>query len=214
MRLMRATSLRILVLPVILAATVTSACAGSIWAKANNPRPLYSDDIARQIGDVLTITISEQTVIANGTTRGMSKKSSRSAAIEGNWNILNVLDKISGGLFGIPHTRISTDAETKFDGSADYDTDRKMEDLITVNVTDVLPNGNLIVVGSRDRTVAGDTHTVQISGIVRPSDISFSNNVSSENVSEFKVVFSNVGREKRFTRPGWFSRVLNMFNPF
>ena len=214
MRLMKITSLCVLTLAVTMIATATVVQGGSIWAKANNPKPLYSDEIARQVGDVLTIVITEQTIIENETSRTMQKKSSRTAAVEGNWNILNVLDKISAGLFAVPGMRLSMDGKTKFDGSADYDTDRRMEDSISVSVTDLLPNGNLIVVGSRNRTVAGDTQTVQISGIVRPSDITFSNTVPSEKVSEFKLVFKNTGRENRFTRPGWMSRILNMFNPF
>ena len=190
------------------------ASAGSIWAKANAPRALHADDTARKIGDVLTIVIDERTVIGNQTKRGLSKDSERDASVSGNVDLLRAIDSMTGKLFSIPDMSLGIDAETKFEGETDYDSDRKMIDQITVTVADVLPNGNLIAVGSRDRMVAGDLQTIQISGVVRPSDIAFDNTVKSDRVAEFKIVFKHAGRENRFTTPGWLDRILNITNPF
>jgi len=50
--------------------------------------------------------------------------------------------------------------------------------------------------------------------VVRPSDIAFDNTVKSTKVANFRVVHKTVGRENRFTKPGWLGRFLNMINPF
>ena len=82
-----------------------------------------------------------------------------------------------------------------------------------MTVEDVLPNGNLVVIGMRERVVDGDGQTVQTSGIVRPSDIAFDNTVSSKKVADFKMVYKSRGQDSLFTRPGWLARILNALNP-
>jgi len=191
------------------------ALGGSIWAKASKRvRPLHSDDTARKIGDMLTIVIKEHSVIENETKRDMSKESTRKASVSGNLNLLGALDHLTGRIFNLDDLSLDTSAKNDFKGDASYDTDRKVEDQITVTVADVLPNGNLVVVGTRDRQVSGDRQIMQISGVVRPSDITFDNTVQSDQIAEFKVVFKHVGRENTFTKPGWFGGIMNILNPF
>jgi flagellar L-ring protein precursor FlgH len=192
-----------------------AARAGSIWAKASaRARALHSDDTARKTGDMLTIVIEEHSVITNETERGLSKKSARDVEVDTNFDLMNRLNEYTFRLFNLPQMAADIEAETSFDGSADYDSDRKVEDQITVTVADVLPNGNLVVVGSCERNTDGDHQIVQVSGVVRPSDVTFANTVRSSQVAEFKLVVRHGGREKRFTRPGWLDRILNIVNPF
>jgi len=191
------------------------ALAGSVWEKAvGGGRPVHSDDTARRIGDSLTIVIDERSVIENETSRDMSKKSSRKASVAGNVDLLRGIDRMTGKLFNVPDMNLNMTAENDFQGEADYDSDRKVSDQITVTVADVLPNGNLLIVGSREREVAGDAQIVQVSGVVRPSDIAFDNSVRSDKVAEFRIVLTTKGRENRFTKPGWLDRILNFLNPF
>lgn len=198
---------------VLLAASV--AMGDSIWARSlHAPRALYSDDTARRAGDTLTVVIDERSVIDNQTDRSMDKSSSRKGTIKSNLDLLDAMNDATGKLFSLTDLDLDMKAETKFKGNADYGSDRKVKDQITVTVSDVLPNGNLVVVGSRDRYIAGDRQIVQISGIVRPSDITFSNTVQSDLVSDFKIVVKTVGQENRFTNPGWADRILNFLNPF
>lgn len=202
-----------LIAALVLAWTASAGQAGSIWAKGKG-RALHGDDAARYVGDVLTIVIAEHSVIENENGRAMGKKSGRKASVAGNIDLLRGLDAITGKLFSIPDMDLDISADSDFEGDTSYDVDRKMVDQITVTVSDVLPNGNLIVVGSRHRKVAGDTQIIQVSGVVRPSDVTFSNTVSSDRVADFRIVFREEGRETQFTRPGWLDWILNTTNPF
>jgi flagellar L-ring protein precursor FlgH len=83
-----------------------------------------------------------------------------------------------------------------------------------VVVVDVQPNGNLIVLGSRKRDVGGDIQTVEISGIVRPSDINFDNTVSSRRVADFHVIAKNQGVSDTYTDPGWLGSIFDLLWPF
>jgi flagellar L-ring protein precursor FlgH len=200
---------------IVIAAAACTAEAGSIWARGEKQtQVLYADDTAAQVGDVLTIIIEEKSKIENDTTRSLEKGTSRTGNMGGTLDLANVLGPVGEHIFDFPKLDFSSSSDTEFEGDAGYETDRTMADRITVAVHDVLPNGNLVVVGSRSRFVDGDTQIIEISGVVRPSDIAFNNTVSSSRVADFRVVARTEGRENRFTKPGWLGRFLNVVNPF
>jgi len=196
-------------------AAATAALGGSIWAKGNpRAQAIHSDDTARQIGDVLTIVINEQSKIKNESERKLEKQSTRDISIQSNLDALRGLDTATGSLFNLKDLSLKTSGNTKFDGKADFDSGRTVTDSITVVVEDVLPNGNLVVLGKRERETNGDRQIIQISGIVRQADVTFANTVRSEQVADFRVVYKHKGMENRFTKPGWLDRVLNLISPF
>jgi len=205
---------RLLAGVLVVAAWAAAAEAGSIWAKGRAPtRQLFADDKARHVGDTLTILIDEQSKIENETTRKMDKSSARSGQSSGTVDLGNMVNWLKGRIWHLPNIDFSHTAANKFDGKAEFDSDRKMTDRITVTVEDVLPNGNLVVLGKRERTVNGDRQVIEASGIVRPSDVAFDNTISSKNVAEFKLIYKAAGQEAHFTAPNWLARILNILNP-
>ncbi|MHC4295078.1 MAG: flagellar basal body L-ring protein FlgH [Planctomycetota bacterium] len=193
----------------------SAANAGSIWAKGSRRTcQLFTDSKAQDLGDVLTIVIEEDSKIENETSRKMDKTTARKAEMDGTLDLANILQPIGEHIFDFPKLDFTSSSSTEFDGGADYGTDRSMDDKITVVVEDVQPNGNLVVLGSRTRDVAGDKQIIQISGIVRPEDITFDNTISSSRVANFHIVHKTIGRENRFTKPGWLGRLANLLNPF
>ena len=203
-----------LVLAAALLADAPAARAGSIWAKGQKrTRQLYSDDTAHNVGDSLTIVISEQSKIENETTRKLEKSASRSGKASGTADLGNTINWLKNHVWKMPNVDFSHESANKFDGKAEFDSDRKVTDRMTVTVEDVLPNGNLVVLGKRERTVSGDKQVIEASGIVRPSDIAYDNTISSEKVAEFKMVYKSHGQENNFTSPNWFAKFLNWLNP-
>ncbi|MFW6133277.1 MAG: flagellar basal body L-ring protein FlgH, partial [Planctomycetota bacterium] len=175
---------------------------------------IYTDDTARNVGDILTITIDEKTKIANDTSREMDKSEKRSAEMGGTLDPANLVAEVGRHIFDFPKVDFSSDAGSEFTGNAGYDTDRSMTDKISVVVEDVLPNDNLVVLGTRTRTVDGGTQVIQASGIVRPSDVSIDNDVDSTRVADFRIVFTNAGQEDDFVDPGWLARLANALSPY
>ena len=192
------------------------AWGGSIWAKASRRVVPHTDDTARKIGDILTIIINERSVIENETKREMSKQSQQSATATGELTLPYIVSLLNNHNFNSPNLSLnqSVDVTRKRDDEVDYESERLMTDKMTVTVADVLPNGNLVVLGSRERQTAGDKQTVQVSGVVRPSDITFANTVASESVADFKILFKKSGIEKDFVRQSVFDWVLSIFNLF
>jgi flagellar L-ring protein precursor FlgH len=184
-----------------------SAClrADSIWARRDkNIKELYADDVARKIGDVLTIKITEDSKVDNKAKRDLKKEADRSTDFNGE----------IGDFANIGDLGMSAKSNNEMKSKADYKDERSFVDRVTVVVVDILPNGNLIVMGTRDRNIAGDLQTIQVSGIVRPSDIAFDNTVSSVQVANFRIVSKNAGFAEPYTRPGWLGRIFDIIWPF
>jgi flagellar L-ring protein precursor FlgH len=206
---------RLLAIGLALTVAASGAAAGSLWAKGNHrTRTITVDDKAHDIGDVITIVIDERSTIENETSREMEKSDTRSASMGGTADLGDVVSCLRGQTFDFPNVDFDSSASNSFEGDAEYDSDRSVSDQITVVVQDVLPNGNLVVLGQRRRDVAGDAQIVQVSGIVRPSDIAFNNTVRSDRVADFRVVYKGTGQENNFTKPGWLGRLMNFLNPF
>jgi len=198
----------------IVAACLVLAWAGacradSIYAKRDrNSKPLYSDDKAYRIGDILTIVISEDHKVDNKIKRDLERESSRSIDFDGaDINLEHVIPSL-------PSFGISTASKKTLDGKADYKDERTIEDRITVVVQDIHTNGDLVVSGTRTREISGDRQTLQVSGIVRPSDISFDNVVKSEQVANFNLISISKGVSENYNNPGWLGKLLDMIWPF
>ena len=167
-------------------------------------RAIYADDVARQIGDVLTITIAENSKVDNKAKRDMKKDTNRSMDFNGDIGSFGDL-----GEFGM-----AAQSGNELKSKADYKDERKFIDNITVVVVDILPNRNLVVLGTRNRNISGDTQTIEVSGIVSPSDVSFDNKVKRERVADFRIVSRNGGVSSPYTKPGWLGSILDILWPF
>jgi len=182
--------------------------AGSIWAKrGKNMQALYADDVAHNIGDILTVVISEDSKVDNKAKRDLQKETERSSDFNGELNIDHILPSIPGFTMNAGSTN-------EMKSKADYKDERTYEDRISVVVVDILPNSNLVVIGSRDRSIAGDVQTIEVSGIVRPSDIAFNNTIKSEQVANFQIVTKNSGVAAAYVSPGWLGKIFDVLWPW
>jgi len=196
-----------MMLTVVLACTIflsEGLYAGSIWAKrAKNTGTVYADDVARSIGDVLTIRITEDSKVDNKAKRDLQKQTARSSDFNGDLDF--------GSIAGFT---MSAESSNELKSKADFKDERSFVDRVSVVVVDILPNGNLVVIGTRDRNIAGDVQTIEVSGIVRSSDIAFDNTVKSEQVANFRIVTRNGGISAPYTRPGWLGRIFDVLWPW
>lgn len=200
---------RLMIALLLVGLVAPHAEAGSIWAKrSKNARDVFTDDVARNVGDVITILVSEASRIQNKAKRDLQKTTNRTA------NLMGIAETSGNLLPKMPVISIDAQGKNDLTSKADYQDERSFEDLITVIVIDILPNRNLVVAGTRRRDIAGDVQTVEVSGIVRPSDISFNNTVQSQQIANFHLVTVHKGISDPYTKPGWFGRVLDVVMPF
>jgi flagellar L-ring protein precursor FlgH len=198
----------LIIIVIFLVAYGPGARAGSVWSKRGpNARDQYADDKANQIGDVLTIVISEAHKTDTKTKRSLERDSEREISFDSE-------DIKVGSLHPIPDVSIKTGSSKSLDGKSDYKDERTIEDRISVIVQDIHPNGNLVVIGSRTRDVNGDKQVIQVSGIVRPSDIMYGNSIRSEQVANFQLVAISEGVSESYNNPGWLGKILDYVWPF
>lgn len=187
------------------------AMADSLWKKRDPQRAyLFYDSRARNVGDLLTLIISEASEVENSENRSMDKNSSNGVSAD-------YAAGSSGGLAAQAANAsldFASSAKRAFSGKANYRDSREYTDHITVTVVDVLPNGNLVISGRRCLSIAGEQRTLVVSGVVRPIDLGPDNKISSRYVADLKTVYEGEGTSKKFTRQGWFSRAANKVWPF
>jgi flagellar L-ring protein precursor FlgH len=194
--------------------------ADSIWDR-RDPRYayLFQDNRARRIGDVLTVTVGETTVDSEQDARTMSRTTSGSGSLTLT-NRLRVPASAGTGAAtaGTPaqtvYTLPSQNTASSFAGSTQVTANRVFTDLMAVTVVDIMPNGNLVVEGYRSRVVQGEERVLRITGVVRPADIGVGNVVSSGSVANFRITYLGRGMTTRNNRPGFVTRVYNVFRPF
>jgi flagellar L-ring protein precursor FlgH len=80
---------------------------------------------------------------------------------------------------------------------------------ITVTIAQVLANGNLVVRGEKWLTLNQGEEFIQISGIVRPADISPDNSVPSLRLADARITYSGKGQVANSNRPGWLNRFFS-----
>jgi flagellar L-ring protein precursor FlgH len=196
-------------LMVMMTLSTQDGIAGSIWAKKNlMSKGFYADDKAGKVGDVLTIIINEDSKVDNKVNRNLSKTTSNSLDFNGdNAQIDHILPSI-------PSLKFEAESSKSLKGKSDYKDERSIEDRITVVVIDLHPNGNLVVMGTREREVGGDKQIIQVSGIVRPSDILYTNTIRSDQVANFKLISLNEGVTKAYNEPGWLGKIVDFLWPF
>lgn len=159
---------------------VATAASGAIYS-ASSHRALFEDRRARFIGDILTISIVENTSAKKANSSAASKTGAvnASAAIPLGLPVELVKEAIS----------ISSDSALAYDDSADDNASNTFNGNITVTVTEVLANGNLSVSGEKQVALDKGTEFVRFSGVVNPDDIALGNLVSSAKIADARIEY-------------------------
>lgn len=184
-------------------AAVSSAAPGAIFQAANY-RPLFEDRRARLVGDTLTVQIEEQITASQQSSSKIDRSGSVSAGV-------SALPFASANVLG----RLSADVQSAIGANADGKTNstNAFSGTITVLVQQVLPNGNLLVVGEKQLGVNQNVDVMRFSGIVNPATIRGGNVVSSTQVAEARLEQRGRGDIGRIQGLGWLSRFFLSIAP-
>ncbi|HSO21160.1 MAG TPA: flagellar basal body L-ring protein FlgH [Desulfosarcina sp.] len=195
------------------AAPVPAAPAdGSLWRENAPLIALFADQKARTIGDVVTIKIAESSAATNKASTATDRSSSLSASIDAFFNAEKRFP--ADQPFFNPFSRVAGGVESEFEGTG---TTRRSGDLnayITALVTQVLPNGNLVITGSREVLINNENQVIQLTGVVRPRDINADNQVLSTYVADARISYSGSGVVNDRQRPGWLTTIVMKVWPF
>lgn len=177
---------------------------GSIYNPGYAGRPLFEDQRPRNVGDILTIVISEN---VNAT-----KSSGSNANRAGETKFGVPTAGFMGGLFG----KVNLDAtgSNAFKATGGANASNTFNGTITVTVIGVQPNGNLVVSGEKQMLINQGNEFVRFSGVVNPNTISNLNAVYSTQVADAKIEYSAKGYINEAEDMSWLQRFFLNVSPF
>jgi flagellar L-ring protein precursor FlgH len=195
---------------------------GSLWQAGSSLNGMFIDTKARNVGDIVTVRIEESAKATNKANTETERSSSLKAGIENlfgleDWWQNEILDNIGGSWpkidpFGNPS--ISGNLKSDFEGDGETSRSGSLDAFITCRVMEVMANGNLKIVGTREVMVNHENQMIILSGIIRPRDIAEDNVILSTFVSDAKIAYSGSGVINDRQRPGWLSNLMNTVWPF
>ncbi len=194
----------------IIVPTPPKPAAGSLWVPGS--KQFFKDSRARDVGDVVTILVEENTEAKGEAKAEASKSHNQEAGIK-------ALPFISGQLTtrGIDLTATGladTESTRTFTGKGKNERKDKLTGSIAAIVTQVLPNGLLVIQGQREVMVNYEKQIMKISGVVRAEDITSSNTVASSKIAEARIAYIGDGLVDSAQSPQYGVTVLDKILPF
>ena len=168
---------------------------------------MFADRKAARTGDIITIVVSESIAAQSS----QSTKSNRDSSVA---DAVQSFLYPSVGLHKGALPSIGFGGKAAYNGGGDISNNQSIDSRAAALVTDVLPNGNLVIEGVRVVTFSGETQYVVLHGLVRPDDVSSANTVQSSNIAEARVEFLTEGALTDAQKRGWLSKVYEKLRPF
>ncbi|MEE2753124.1 MAG: flagellar basal body L-ring protein FlgH [Candidatus Latescibacterota bacterium] len=192
--------MKTLTLVVLVVFTVTPLLAQGLFGNrpSNSSSSMFQDrraSRAREIGDILTVLVMESTTASNSSLMDTNKENKLAVTMP-------------GGL-KLPGFGITSDAKNEFKGEGTTSRSQSIQARVSVRVVDVMPNGDLVIEGSRVIDVNGESEVVYVNGLVNPFVIPATNMIESFRIANLQVSYKGKGALTEGSRPGFVVRFVN-----
>ena len=160
---------------------------------------LYSDMTARRVGDIITITLSENT----NASKSAGTSTSKDTTVD-----LDTITGLGGQALNIggQSVQLGVSSSNDFAGDAATNQSNSLSGNISVTVVEVLPNDNLVIRGEKWLTLNHGDEYIRLTGIIRLSDISPENEVLSTNIANARIQYSGTGSFASAQEKGWLTK--------
>ena len=170
--------------------------ARSLWSDDGMSYNIFADRKARNVGDILTIVISESTTTTTSKSSSNSKKGSTSLTAG-----VGIFDFLKAA---------SASGSDSFSASGSKSDTNKVAGNVTVTVTQVLPNGNMVVEGTQSIWQNRDEHKIAFRGVCRQDDVTANNTIPSTKIADATVRFDGKGPLNAKQRQGILTQIFNI----
>jgi flagellar L-ring protein precursor FlgH len=189
------------------APTPVQASSGSLWTPASRITDLGSDLRAIQVNDLVTVVVAEQaSAVATGATQ-----TSRKSSVDSSITALLGVKSATGALANLA----SSSSDTELNGSGTTSRGTTLSTTLSARVTHVLPNGYLVLEGTKDVQVNSERQFIKIRGIIRPIDLSPGNVITSTQLAQLEINIDGKGVvNDAIKRPWILYRILLGLLPF
>jgi len=184
---------------------------GSLWNEVRARQLMGMDGNARQVGDLITVEILESI----DTSVDASTRTSRRSSVQGEITAMfGAVKKLTKNNDDIDQLALATALVTEFSGSGETNRGSAVEAVLTCEVIEVLPNGNLRIWGYETLILNRETQYLTLEGVIRPRDVQMDNTVRSDLIARPVLQVSGSGVVADKQGPGWLARLLDALWPF
>lgn len=188
----------------------------SLWR--NGARAFFEDQRARRVGDILTVLvdITDKAELENATNRNRDNEESASIPKLGGWEKSKLLDLVVPGSLKSLNLSdfVNADSNSKSDGGGEIDREEKITTKMAAVVTQVLPNGNMVIEGRQEIRVNFEMRELIVAGVVRPEDITAENTIPIAKIAEARVSYGGRGQITDVQQPRYGQQFLDIVLPF
>ncbi|MFL2781564.1 MAG: flagellar basal body L-ring protein FlgH [Rhodospirillales bacterium] len=185
--------------------------ANSLWRPG--ARAFFRDQRASEVGDILTISlnISDKATLANKTTR--ARNDNEDSDLTNLFGLeAELTKKLPQGIVGATTTSLGTVHNTE--GSGNIDRSETLEVKLAGIVTQILPNGNLVIFARQELKVNFEMKEVMVTGVVRPEDIDSTNTIGHDKIAEMRVAYGGRGTLSDLQQPRVGTQIIDIIFPF
>lgn len=190
---------------------IASKQKNSLWA--SDRQAFFEDQRADDVGDILTVVIDiqDKAELDNETerTRESGEEAGLTSFLGYEASLADVLPEAvnNGSLVG-------AESDSNFVGSGTIDREEKIEVKLAAIVTQILPNGNMVIQGRQEVRVNYEKRILELAGVIRPQDITIDNLIPYDKVAEARISYGGKGQITDVQQPRYGQQVYDVLFPF
>jgi flagellar L-ring protein FlgH len=188
-----------------------AASANSLWR--TGARAFFIDQRANRVGDILTVQIDIDDSAQTRNASASSRTAGMSAGVPNFFGLESSLGKILPGGYD-PANMINTNSTSNNQGAGSVTRSEKISLTVAAVVTNVLPNGNMVIQGTQEVRTNAELRQLTVAGIVRPEDISSANVIQHTQIAEARISYGGRGDISRVQKVPAGQSVIERFQPF
>lgn len=191
--------------------TMAERTPNSLWRTGS--RAFFKDLRANEVGDIVTVVIEidDSAEVNNATTRTRTNSEDASmGALLGYEQALNRIlpDEVN------PANLLDLNSSLGTAGAGAIDREEKIEVKVAAVVTQLLPNGNLVIVGRQETRVNFEVRELQVAGVIRPQDITSNNQITYDKIAEARLAYGGRGQISDLQQPRYGQQIIDILFPF
>lgn len=184
----------------------------SLWRQG--AKAFFKDHRAKEVGDILTVTLAlnDKASLANNTERARTDRENADVTALLGYETKFAKNNLPAGFNPAVAANFGNNHSTSGDGTIDRT--EQISLTFAAVVTQILPNGSLVIMGRQELLVNSEMRELMVTGVVRPGDIESDNTITHDRIAEMRVAYGGRGTLSNLQQPRWGTQIWDTLFPF